>query len=91
MAEYIILRQVRLGQGHQPTHKTRHYQGDKMVPAPHTLKIVQYPHDSGYYLLHFDEHDQELTDTFHNSIADAMEQATWEFHIQPSDWQIVVP
>ncbi|WP_309670156.1 hypothetical protein [Gemmatimonas sp.] len=40
----------------------------------------------GYYLLYLGESGAELTDTFHESIAQAMKQAEHEFGVLPKDW-----
>jgi len=53
------------------------------------LRIVKYIDDPGYYLLYCDEHGQELTDTYHESLADAMTQAEWEFQVRAHDWQVI--
>jgi hypothetical protein len=42
-----------------------------------------------YNLIHLDENGDEMTDTFHESIEDALSQADFEFRIKPSDWVAV--
>jgi len=86
-APHRPLRYVRLGPQHQPTGKTRHYLGTRELPPPRELQIVQYAEDPGYYLLYYDEAGEELTDTYHDTLAEAMEQAEWEFGIRPGEWQ----
>ncbi len=80
------LRYVRLGPQHRPTGKTRHYLGTCELPPPSELRIVQYTEDPGYYLLYFDEEGEELTDTYHDTLSQAMEQAEWEFGVRPDEW-----
>jgi hypothetical protein len=53
------------------------------------LEIVQLLPDSGYYLLYVDEKDSEMTDTWHESIERAMDQANFEFGLLPSEWKHV--
>ena len=89
MSKTIILRQIRLGPNHQETGKTHHFQGEKRLPAPTFLQVVQYPEDPGFYLLYFDEDWQELTDTYHESLKDALEQATFEFGTKPAEWEMM--
>jgi hypothetical protein len=89
MSHYLILREVRLKKTHEPTGKTHHYYGDKEIAPPSKLQVVKYPNDMGYYLLYFDEHDRELTDTYHDSLEGAIAQAEWEFQIQTHEWYIV--
>ncbi|MDY7094506.1 MAG: hypothetical protein SX243_16160 [Acidobacteriota bacterium] len=81
------LRYVHLGPQHRPTGKTRHSLGASELPPPTELRIVQYTEDPGYYLLYFDDQGEELTDTYHDSLNEAMEQAEWEFGVRPEDWQ----
>lgn len=82
------LRHVRLGPQHRPTGKTRHYLGTSELPPPAELRIVQYTEDPGYYLLYFDNQGAELTDTYHDSLAEAMQQAEWEFGVRPEEWRM---
>jgi len=85
-ADYNVLCHIRLESGHQSTGRTRHYFGTSELPPPRELRIVQYPEDPGYYLLYFNESGEELTDTYHESMTQAMAQAEWEFGIQPGEW-----
>lgn len=68
------------------TGKTRHFSGGAQVPHPRLLKIAQYTGDPGFYLLHFGTDGEELTDTYHDSLGDAMAQAQFEFDIVESEW-----
>jgi hypothetical protein len=89
MSDTTIIRQVRLGPKHQATGKTRHLHGEKTLPAPAFLQVVQYSEDPGFYLLYLDENRQELTDTYHESLDGALEQARWEFSVKPAEWEVV--
>jgi hypothetical protein len=84
--DYIVLWELELGAVHLPTGKTTHYHGGAVLPAPSSLRIAQYPGDSGYYLLYLDAFGEELTDTYHDDLASAMAQAEWEFGAKPSEW-----
>jgi hypothetical protein len=86
MNNYIIIKQVVLGPQHVPTGKTHHYDGEKELPHAVILKIVKYDDVEGFYLLHFDTAGKEITDTFHESVEDALAQAEWEFQVKPSEW-----
>lgn len=88
MYPYVILRRIKLDSPHEPTGKTRHYIGDRELPAPNELQIVKYPDDAGYYLLYLGEGGSELTDTYHDSVEKAIEQAEWEFQVKPDEWVI---
>lgn len=69
------------------TGKTRHYRGDGLLPPAQRLEIVQVPPDNGYYLLYLDEDGAEMTDTWHESIDRAMDQANFEFGLVPGEWK----
>jgi hypothetical protein len=90
MPEYVTLRSVRLGPTHRPTGKTRHLVGGQEMAVPSELRIVQYSGDRGYYLLYLDANGCEQTDTYHDSIDDAMAQAEWEFTVSPGEWMSIL-
>lgn len=83
----IILKKVELKEKHKRTGKTRHYRKSEILSSPKYLYIVQYEEDEGYYLLHIDGEGNELTDTFHETLNDAFEQAKWEFNIFEAEWE----
>ncbi|MEU8181289.1 hypothetical protein AB0B86_11040 [Micromonospora sp. NPDC049047] len=89
-----ILAEVRLGPQHRPTGFTRHYYGYAdghrvEVPHPVILRIAQYDGDEPRaYLFYCDDSGEEMTDTLHDSVAEAMEQATAEFGVQRYDWDL---
>jgi hypothetical protein len=94
MAHYHIIKSINLSSHHQPTGKTKHYKivsrdlKEKVeLPAPSKLSIAQFPGDSGCYLLYLDEYGEELTDTYHDSVKKAMEQANFEFLVLPEEWE----
>ncbi|WP_433131149.1 hypothetical protein ACQPWW_09575 [Micromonospora sp. CA-240977] len=94
VVEPRVLAEVRLGPQHRPTGFTRHYYGYAdgrrvEVPPPVVLRIVQYDGDEPQaYLFYCDDSNEEMTDTLHDSVADAMEQATAEFGVQRHDWDL---
>ncbi len=90
MNDRIVLQQVRLTSAHKPTGRTRHIRVNEELPPPALLRIARYPDDRGCYLLYLDSEGEELTDTYHESLAAALAQAEWEFQVQPSQWQILV-
>lgn len=96
MSDYLIHRRITLQEHHQPTGKTRHTKGvvtsegvvpGTELPAPSRLMVAQLPGDDGYYLLYLDDQGNEITDTYHESLEDALAQAKWEFDIDPDEWQ----
>jgi hypothetical protein len=58
-----------------------------VLPTPSSLAIASYPGEDGYYLFYLDPSGEELTDTFHDSVDAAMQQAEWEFGVRPEEWQ----
>lgn len=83
--EKTVLR-VRLRPEHQPTGNTRHTVNGIAVEPPFELRILQFVGDSGFYLMHFNESEEELTDTYHETCQQAIEQAEFEFGIKKEDW-----
>ena len=86
MDKPTLLRHVKLTSAHKPTGKTRHFQGREALPPPTELRIVQYKSDPGYYLFYCDESGIEITDTYHESLREAMDQAEYEFGIATHEW-----
>jgi hypothetical protein len=84
-----VLREARLRPEHQSTGRTRHFKGAWELPTPSELRIVQYVGDPGFYLFYCDDAGREMTDTYHDTLEEALEQARWEFGLEPSDWAVV--
>jgi len=91
MGQMIAIRKVRLGDHHLHPGRTEHTlvdsQGARPFPPFTSLVITQslLPGDSGYYLMHLCA-DGSGTDTHHESLGDAFNQAEWEFGVQSSEW-----
>jgi hypothetical protein len=49
--------------------------------------IVELDPGGGFYLLYLDDRGSEMTDTWHESVALAMEQAEYEFCLSPKEWE----
>lgn len=90
MNDYIVVRHIALSGHHKPTGGTRHYQGNEPLPPPTQLQIMRYADDSGYYLLYLDAEGKKLTDTYHETLDEALAQATWEFGVEPSEWSLCI-
>lgn len=86
MANFKIIKSIKLGSEHMQTGKTIHYQGDDLIQDITELKIVQYLEDSGYYLIYLNSLGQEVTDTYHETIESAVKQAQFEFDVMPNEW-----
>ena len=85
-ATHVVLHSVRLTAGHEPTGRTVHYHGNARLGAPAALQIVRFPGGEGCHLLHLDGNGVEMTDTWHDDVAGAMDQARFEFSVPPSAW-----
>ena len=86
----IVFREVTLdADRHRPTGATRHVVSGKASDGAHALRIVRYGVEAGFYLLYLDETGGEITDTWHESLDDAMHQAEFEFGVKPADWAIL--
>jgi hypothetical protein len=58
-----------------------------VIPVPSALAIAQLTGDPGFYLYYLDSSHKELTDTYHSTIEQAKEQASFEFGVEESDWR----
>ena len=95
-----VVRRVTLLPRHVPTGAVKHFSGiiedtdgvrlDRSNPIapPVSLAIVSFG-EREYNLIHLDGEGRELTDTFHESVDDALEQGRREFMVQPEDWDVV--
>lgn len=61
------------------THNTSHYIGGVLHGKFKSLVVCQFPNDNGYYLLYFDDKGEEITDTWHETLEDAKDQAEYEY------------
>ena len=61
------------------TGDTRHVVDGSEIEDFATLAIVQYGGDEGVYLLYCDDDWRTVTDTHHDSVAEAVSQAEFEF------------
>jgi hypothetical protein len=82
-------REIILKPSHQPTGRTQHFRDGTTLPSPHRLRITSFEGDPGFYLLYLDEAGRELTDTYHDTLEQAFEQAQWEFGVLPTEWSII--
>ena len=64
----------------------RHYVQGGLIEEICGLQIVRYADDAGYYLLYLDKNGKEITDTYHENIESAIEQADLEFDLTGKLW-----
>jgi hypothetical protein len=86
---YKVLKRVLLQEKHFPTGETQHFLGAQLLPKPSELMIARFDDDAEVYLLYLNAQGEEITDTLHDSIADALNQAEREFRIKPFEWEDV--
>jgi hypothetical protein len=72
---------------HQATGRTVHRYRGEMLPKPASLAVARIGDDPGFYLLYFDESRKRMTDTYHETLDGAFAQATFEFDVEPNEWQ----
>lgn len=77
---------LRLTEAHRPTGATSHRVDGKPVEAAAELRVMQFEGDPGFYLIHLDKSGEELTDTYHETIEQAFEQAHFEYGIVRDEW-----
>jgi len=58
--------------------RTRHIVDGELAPAPEGLAVCQYEGDPGFYLFGCASDWSTITDTYHDSVADAIDQAEYE-------------
>ena len=88
MYEMTLVASVKLTEKNCPTGYTLHCTGRAEPLFPSSLQIVHIGDDPGFYLLYLDDSGVEMTDTYHDSLSRAMDQANLEFRIEPDDWNL---
>ena len=86
MMEKSILKQLKSDTALKSTGQVEHFVLGKPIEQVYALQIVSYAGDHGYYLIYLDKNGYEITDTYHNTIESAVEQATFEFKTQHCEW-----
>ena len=84
----VSTQRVKLGPHHHPSrtaHTRSDFQGVNPFPPFVELEIACYPGEQGCYLLHICA-DGQGTDTWHENIGEAVDQAQWEFGVRPDEW-----
>jgi hypothetical protein len=89
--EWLVLRRVSLGPHHLHPGRTKHTlsdsKGRRDFPPFVSLEIVRSGRGS-YYLMHVCE-DGSGTDTWHQTLEEATDQAEYEFEVKMSEWIVV--
>jgi hypothetical protein len=72
--------------GREPTGATHHTRGGKKVGPADMLRLVRLAGDESIYLIHYNANGNELTDTCHSSVEEALDQAEFEYALRKEDW-----
>jgi hypothetical protein len=84
-----VIKQISF-EGIKATGRTNHLIGNQPMPKPASLQIAQYDNDAGFYLFYLNEKNEVMTDTWHETIEEAMDQAEWEFQIVSDEWTTII-
>jgi hypothetical protein len=68
------------------TGRTRHFVHGLEMAAPAAVIIIE--DDPGFLLLRLNSAGEEMTDTWHESLAAAKGQAKFEYEIEDGDWKL---
>jgi hypothetical protein len=89
----MSVKRAMLGSQHLQPGRTKHTitdkDGTRAFPPFKSLEIAHNPGSPGYYLFHICA-DGQVADTWHESLDDALEQAEWEFGVQPQEWTSIL-
>ncbi len=81
IVSYLILNKK-----HIKTDKTRHWIYGQLAEEIFGLAIGQYKKDAGFYLFYCDKNWTTITDTYHEAIEGAKDQAEFEYENTIDDW-----
>jgi hypothetical protein len=71
---------------HIPTGKCAHIVTGELINSVAGLAICQYTGEDSYYLFYCDQNWHTLTDTWHATLQDALNQAEFEYEGTKSTW-----
>jgi hypothetical protein len=90
MSEFHSLFRVELGPHHLRPGRTKHRLKDSTglheFPPFKALEICTTPPPAGFYLL-YEPETGPGTDTWHETLEDAFDQAEWEFGVRQDEWK----
>ncbi len=85
-----VLRRIILRSEHRQTgHTVHNLASGSLLPKPAELRIAKYDDAQGYYLFYCDSDGTVQTDTYHDALEGAIEQARLEFKVKPEHWEEV--
>jgi hypothetical protein len=95
MSDLITLKKVALGPQHLRPGRARHRRNDgngnlRDFPPFVCLEIAMTASRDAYYLFHIAENN-EIADTWHQTLDEAFEQAEFEFGVERNEWVDIEP
>jgi hypothetical protein len=87
----FVVRYSPIDSRHRHTGRCKQIVDGAIQDAPKGLAICQYPGDSAYYLFGCDESWNCLTDTWHHTLQEALDQAEFEFAGVTATWVALPP
>jgi hypothetical protein len=84
--EWKVVASIELDEGHSES-QTKHVINGTPCLRFARLEVCKSGEDAGFYLMHICT-DGRGTDTFHESLNDAIDQAEFEFGVRREDWDI---
>ena len=73
-------------EGMKPIGRVEHIHIEKSVKPTVRLAICKYENEEGYYLFGCNSNWDSVTDTLHETLEDAIEQAEWEYEGLSGIW-----
>ena len=77
---------TRIDERHRFTGNTRQIVAGQVMGPMAALAICQYPDHDGFYLFGCDAEWSRITDTYHDTLKDAQEQAEFEYEGVTQSW-----
>ena len=82
-----VIYYTKLDGRHTRTNNTEHYVGGQILQDIYGLAICKYDQEEGFYLFYCDHNWSAITDTYHDTVEDAKDQAEFEFTNTSSTWK----
>ena len=82
-----VLLYTRIDERHEPTGACRHTVAGELMEQASGLAICRYEQDGGFYLFYCNEDWKVITDTWHETLEDAKEQAEFEYKGARASWR----
>ena len=82
-----ILFSAKLNELHKRSSGSKRYISRELYNRiPWEVRIIRYDDDQEVYLIEYDESQEEIIDSLHSDVNEAMAQAEFDWGIKKSDW-----